>query len=1128
MLEKIGLPVKPSLRGNNWVVDASHCQGCSSQFTFINRKHHCRRCGGIFCSSCTQQRMVLRGQGDSPVRICDPCKQLEEAARFELRYGGKNRAGRGSSRLISKNENEVLNQLLGNGVNVSSSARRATDGSSGSSSAALEGDDGIDESELGSSISPEELRQQALDEKKRYKVLKGEGKSNEALQAFKRGKELERQADALEISIRKNRRKVLSAETQNSKDGLNESGRKSKGVSQVSKEKDDLTDELRELGWTDMDHHDEDKPPAKMSLEGELFSLIKDTSSGGNKDVAGSGIDKTEVLALKRKALALKREGKLAEAKEELKKAKVLEKQLEEEELLGGAEDSDDEISSLINSMQDNKQDEYDQEHGFDFDYPMRTTDDFGENLEVTDEDLMDPEMASTLKSLGWTDDYDNQQVNETQSVAIDRNTLQSEILSLKREAVNQKRAGNVAEAMAKLKKAKLLEKDLEILECQDNKLTTQNTPIIQKGPISQSFSENEDVGLKLAPKSRLMIQKELLALKKKALTLRREGRLDEAEEELKKGKVLEQQLEEMDNASKAKATEVTVSSKDPSLVLENPNVHGNLPIADGEEDVTDQDMHDPAYLSLLRNLGWNEDESVSSQMKPSNDNDERVNIPSRVSRRSKTEIQRELLSLKRKALVLRREGKSDEAEELLRSTKALETEMEELEAPKKSFHVSSNRWKDDIASGPLGSAAEEGDADDVTEKDMSDPALFSMLKNLGWTDEEFEPGTAQERVPKFESLSFVHSTDPSPIPSSSSISATLPSGKGEVQHATGSLENFGTKESIGFISSPSQSENIMESLTGERRNQVLASKPEGVLNFASDVHSLPEAYGQVETTSSSAESLGSTKNKVITTEKSPTYESNSTQRSTSQINQNSVRQEVLARKRKAVALKREGKLSEAREELRQAKLLEKSLEIETTDGEPNASNVSTASASNASSVQQKETSPSNTATKPLSGRDRFKLQQKSLGHKRQAMKLRREGRTEEAEAEFELAKALELQLDEMPSQNSAKSSAGIAESTDGVIVEDLLDPQLLHALRAIGIEDANVASKGPDRIEPVKVELGKRENIVQERIQLEEQIKAEKVKAVNLKRAGKQAEALEAFRRAKMFEKKLNSLASS
>lgn len=39
--------------------------------------------------------MALRGQGDSPVRICEPCKALEEAARFEMRYGHKNRAAKG-------------------------------------------------------------------------------------------------------------------------------------------------------------------------------------------------------------------------------------------------------------------------------------------------------------------------------------------------------------------------------------------------------------------------------------------------------------------------------------------------------------------------------------------------------------------------------------------------------------------------------------------------------------------------------------------------------------------------------------------------------------------------------------------------------------------------------------------------------------------------------------------------------------------------------------------------------------------------------------------------------------------------------------------------------------------------
>ncbi|KAL6281950.1 hypothetical protein ACE6H2_012879 [Prunus campanulata] len=57
--------------------------------------------------------MFLRGQGDLPVRICEPCEKLEEAARFE-RHGHKTRAGRGSLKLTSKPENEVLNQSLGN------------------------------------------------------------------------------------------------------------------------------------------------------------------------------------------------------------------------------------------------------------------------------------------------------------------------------------------------------------------------------------------------------------------------------------------------------------------------------------------------------------------------------------------------------------------------------------------------------------------------------------------------------------------------------------------------------------------------------------------------------------------------------------------------------------------------------------------------------------------------------------------------------------------------------------------------------------------------------------------------------------------------------------------------------
>ncbi|MBA0778998.1 hypothetical protein Gotri_003283 [Gossypium trilobum] len=215
MLEKIGL------RGTHWVIDASYCQGCSSQFTFINRKHHCRRCEAIFCNSCTQHRMVLRGHGDSPVRVCEPCKNLEEAARFESRHGYKSRAGRGRLKPAVNDEDVAFNQILGGGIKESSSSGVALNndttpsvqGATCSNVQEVVGHDGGGEIHKSPSVdqcmqngmalsSPEKLRQQALDEKRKYKVLKGEGKSEEALRAFKRGKELERQAESLEMHIR--------------------------------------------------------------------------------------------------------------------------------------------------------------------------------------------------------------------------------------------------------------------------------------------------------------------------------------------------------------------------------------------------------------------------------------------------------------------------------------------------------------------------------------------------------------------------------------------------------------------------------------------------------------------------------------------------------------------------------------------------------------------------------------------------------------------------------------------------------------------------------------------------------------------------------------------------------------
>ncbi|CAL5412071.1 unnamed protein product [Camellia sinensis] len=1010
MLEKIGLQ-----GGNNWVVDGTHCQGCSSQFTFIYRKvslgvlfghelkeyfnveqlasksfgkHHCRRCGGLFCNACTRQRMVLHGHGDSPVRICEPCKKLKEAARFEMRHGHENITRRGGSKLTSRHEDEIVNQILGNEnkdlvssgecstANMVSALKRDINSASFSNVQEVATHDEGDEIPKSISVeqpnqvlgeresaSPEELHQQALDEEKRYKILKAEGKSEEALKAFKRGKELERQAGDLELLLRKNRKKAFSSsnmiEIQKTNVDSKYSGRTNKLSSENGKEKVDLAAELREFGWSDMDLRGADKKPASISLEGELSNLLGEISPKTNTDKGSRGIDKTQVIAQKKKALVLRREGKLAEAKEELKRAKVLEKQLEEHEFLADAEDSDDELSALIRAIDSDKQDSllvaYEPDANFDFDNLIGITDDLGVdiNFEVTDKDVDDPEIATALKSLGWTDE--------------------------------------------------VVEKDVNTYVTEVTNSNAHNSAIVEKGSIVQSAinpskpkeADVRNVGVdkadsKLAPKSRLMVQKELLGLKKRALALRREGKLDEADEELKKGKVLEQQLEEMDNASKVKATRVNVSNKQSD----------NLAIPDlgdeGEGDVTEQDMHDPTYLSLLRNLGWKDedDKNVKFPSKPSKQNDnlseqisdssasEAANsIPMGVSRRSKGEIQRELLGLKRKALAFRRQGELEEAEEVLKMAKVLEAQLAEMEVSKKEMRAETNKHVEN-----------------------------EFISNVVHPD-----------------------------------------------HLV--TEDLGTNDHI-------EHEKIVETVHRNKKPHI--------------------------------------------------DESDSVFATVSCNDQSSVWQEILALKRKAVALKREGKLAEAREELRQAKLLENNSNPGTS-----SSDVSN-STSLVPSIVQKEHSLSNLTPKPHSGRDRFKLQQESLGHKRLALKLRREGRIEESEAEFQLAKALEAQVDD-----SAKPSVSGAKPVDDVGVEDFLDPQLLFALKEIGFEHDSTVLKGPEKPEPINSVADKGEISSWESIRLEAQIKAEKVKAINLKRSGKQAEALDALRCAKVLEKKLSSLAS-
>lgn len=174
--------------------------------------------------------------------------------------------------------------------------------------------------------------------------------------------------------------------------------------------------------------------------------------------------------------------------------------------------------------------------------------------------------------------------------------------------------------------------------------------------------------------------------------------------------------------------------------------------------------------------------------------------------------------------------------------------------------------------------------------------------------------------------------------------------------------------------------------------------------------------------------------------------------------------------------------------------------------------------------------------------------QMQVLAHKRRALALKREGKLEESEDEFELAKSLEIQMDELAGNSRAHTSIDGINNDDGEAVDDIFDPQLLSALKGIGWKENDIFSQMPTKgvsaknkglvstsshvhgnlgNDTARANVDKTEGSKEEGIRLEENIRAEKLKALDFKRAAKQTEALDALRRAKQLEKKLQSLAT-
>lgn len=89
--------------------DSDACMMCSESFTMLNRKHHCRSCGGVFCSKHSSQTSTIPELGiNIPVRVCDNCySEQKDNKKKHKKHGRKH-----SKKLSLDDEDEQLRKAI--------------------------------------------------------------------------------------------------------------------------------------------------------------------------------------------------------------------------------------------------------------------------------------------------------------------------------------------------------------------------------------------------------------------------------------------------------------------------------------------------------------------------------------------------------------------------------------------------------------------------------------------------------------------------------------------------------------------------------------------------------------------------------------------------------------------------------------------------------------------------------------------------------------------------------------------------------------------------------------------------------------------------------------------------------
>ncbi|XP_027056183.1 pleckstrin homology domain-containing family F member 2-like isoform X1 [Pocillopora damicornis] len=93
-----------------WVPDseASTCMHCfKSKFTALNRRHHCRKCGGVVCGNCSTKKFLLPAQSSKPLRVCDNCYNVLSSGKTQSDQESKKKTAPTPPRKAEKEGDET-------------------------------------------------------------------------------------------------------------------------------------------------------------------------------------------------------------------------------------------------------------------------------------------------------------------------------------------------------------------------------------------------------------------------------------------------------------------------------------------------------------------------------------------------------------------------------------------------------------------------------------------------------------------------------------------------------------------------------------------------------------------------------------------------------------------------------------------------------------------------------------------------------------------------------------------------------------------------------------------------------------------------------------------------------------